>query len=328
MPGFTHRPWEDFAQTSNVAKPNIALEDLVEMAAYKTPYRTRACNGTDPLEILPAYGQNNLIYHADNSIAPIDEQHYRATAIDDKVNKFTHAYRQSAPLLLHQKLADIVVDAAIDLYSNHHWKLRVYDGLRTMEAAYALYKAAKPEWLGYDKQGNKTLPALLSEPGASAHNRALAVDSSLVDKHGCEVERFDNVNMQVSHRNYMGDDISATQRSARWIKECAFQHAAFKNGVLLAPLRSEYWDDRMPGCEADLWRVMESLCRCLGIAAPQHKAHDYATFSQQWHALDKAALIHIFGEAAAHLPLYKDIIFHERFNPIYDSALPPYLRQC
>ncbi len=317
MPGFAYRPWEDFANLTYPEKGLILKADLVDVAIFRKQERVEACRGADPIEVVAAYAQNHLVYTKENYIEQCDAQDYEKTPMQDRVNKFTQAYPENAPLLLHKALADIVVDAAIALKLSHGFRLRIYDGLRTMEAAYTLYRHAKAEWLGYDAQGNKTLPTLLSEPGDSAHNRGLAVDTSLLDEEGREFERFDNLNMEVSHRDYRGDVVSAQQRNARMIKERAFQRTALARGTLLAPLRSEYWDDRMPGRDEDLWRVMESICRCIGVSAPAEKAKDYEQFVRQWQALDADLLVQVLGESARTPPPYAQIIFHEKFNVIY-----------
>ncbi|MBV8939415.1 MAG: hypothetical protein JO089_06210, partial [Alphaproteobacteria bacterium] len=112
----------------------------------------------------------------------------------------------------------------------------------------------------------------------------------------------------------------------RRIREIAFQRAALGNGTLLAPLRSEFWDDRMPGSEKDLWRVMESVCRCIGVAAPPQRAEDYATFCSQWARLDAQKLTAALGEKAVTPLAPEKLIFHERFNPLYDADLPESMR--
>lgn len=243
---------------------------------------------------------------------------YSRTPANDRINKFTAAYRADAPLLLHRALADIVVDAAISLYHDHGYRLRVYDGLRSMEAGFVLYRAADPAWLA---------AGLLAAPGNSAHNRALAVDSSLVDSDGCEVERFDNLDMNINHRDYTGDAITPQQRSARHIKERAFQRAAMLHGTLIAPLISEYWDDRMPGSEADLWRIMASLRRLLHLTVQEapDRATDYHSFATQWQALPQQALHDLLGSTTC--PPAEAMMYHEAMNPIYDGDLPAPLKQ-
>lgn len=322
---FTRRPWAEFASIHGTARQPVALDALVMLRDYRREERLNA-GGEDPLEIIVAYAQDTLLYDAQNRIYAADASRYAAAKDEDKVNKFHQAYRADAPLLLHRKLADIVVDAAIDLHRRHGFSLRVYDGLRTVEAAFLLYNNADPTWLGYDANGEKTLPALLAAPGYSAHNRALAVDSSLVDAEGCEFERFDHLDMNVNHRDYAGDAISARQKEARLIRERAFQRAALARGTLIAPLLAEYWDDRMPGEEADVWRVMASIRRCLSLGPAESKAMQYDQFAQQWAQLPQKQLAELFGEQALQPPAPEHILYHEALNPIYDRDLPEAMR--
>jgi D-alanyl-D-alanine dipeptidase len=312
------KPWKAFAALHDSARLPVPLDALVDMAAYRKEERTAACNGTDPIEVFVAYAQDKYVYDGNNRIAPVDDVYYRMSTDDDKVNKFTQTYRQGAKLLLHKALADIAVDAAIDLHTHQSWKLRLYDGLRTVEAAFLLYHNAKPEWLQ---------AGLLAAPGASAHNRGLAVDSKLVDSAGREIEEgghFDHLDMETNRRDYAGSGISAQAKENRLTRERAFQRASLKHGTLIAPLKSEFWDDRMPGSEKDLWRVMESVARCIGTPAPSQKAEDYATFRAQWKSLDQEKLAQMLGTQTP--PPEKNFLFHERFNPIYDRYLPEPLR--
>jgi len=292
---------------------------LVDLAQYRKPARMDLCGGVDPLEVVVAYAQDSLVYTQNNQLLRVSPQVYATTTMDDRVNKFGQAYLRGAPLLLHKQLADVVVDAAIDLYQHQGWKLRVYDGLRTVDAAQALYANADPAWLE---------AGLLAKPGESAHNRALAVDSSLVDKQGREIERFDNLDMVVNNRDYAGDAVSTEQKEARLIKEQAFQRAAIKRGLALAPLQSEYWDDRVPGSEKDLWRVIKSLARCTGQAAPQEKAVNYEQFAAQWQGLNRhGQMTALFGPNAEVPPQEETIVFHEKLPSISSTNLPRPWRQ-
>ncbi len=293
--------------------------NLVLLEGHRRAEREAACGGEDPVEVIAAYAQDNLIYTPDNRIAPVDAAAYAATPMNDRVNKFGQAYRSGAPILLHQTLADIVVDAAIDLKNAQGWSLRVYDGLRTIDAGTLMFANADPKWLQ---------AGLLAKPGNSAHNRGLAVDSSIVDGKGCEIERFDHLDMESNHRDYAGGKVSAFQKEARLTKERAFQRAALKSGTIIAPLLSEYWDDRPPGSEADLWRVMASIRRIIGEKPQTEAEHakDYPRFAAQWDALDKARLMQAFGSVGLTPPPSENILFHERLANIHDRDLPEHLR--
>jgi hypothetical protein len=192
-----------------------------------------------------------------------------------------------------------------------------------MEGGYIMYHNAKAEWLQ---------DGLLSTPGRSAHQRALAVDSMMFDKDGREVDmggHFDHVNMTTNHRNYSGDAITPQAKQNRLLREQAMMRASLHHGTVIAPLREEFWDDRVPGSEKDLWRVMESICRCIGQPAPEVRADNYTIFARQWeNYLDKAKLLATFGDFALHAPTPERILYHENLKPIFDHELPAPMRQA
>lgn len=292
---------------------------LIDMRDHRRGERIAACGGTDPLDVFVAYAQNSHVYTPDNRVAEVSPADYAKTPASDRVNKFGLAYRPGARLLLHERLADVVVDAAIDLFQRHRWRVRLYDGLRTMEAGQTMVDNADPKWLA---------DGLLALPGKSAHNRALAADLAIVNAEGREIERFDNLDMTVNHRDYAGSALSQDQSIARLEAERAFQRAAIGRGLALAPLASEYWDYRVPGSDADLWRVIHSLARCTGQPIPRDKAQDYALFAKQWETLNThGKLTEMFGDKAAKPPPYERILFHEKIAPVYDHDLPAHLRQ-
>ncbi|MBV8939308.1 MAG: hypothetical protein JO089_05660, partial [Alphaproteobacteria bacterium] len=171
--------WQDYARLSSPARPSIVASDLVDMSSYRKAQRMAQCGGIDPLEVFVAYAQDNHVYDAGGRIAPVDAEIYRHTPPDGRVNKFKQVYRHDAKLLLHKALADIVVDAAMELQTQHGWKLRLYDGLRTVDAAFLMHYNADPKWLE---------AGLLAKPGESAHNRGLAIDSMVVDAGGREID--------------------------------------------------------------------------------------------------------------------------------------------
>lgn len=316
---FIKKTWAAFATLARPERGNVSVDALVNLTVYRKEERITACKGHDPIIALPVYAQDSLIFR-EGRMVEVTPEVYRNTPDDEKVNKFGHAYRAGAPLLLHRTLADIFVDAAMDMHRNHGWTTVAVDGLRTMEAGYVMYANARPEWLR-DK--------LLSSPGSSAHNRGLAIDSFMLDASGREVEmgaHFDHSDMEINHRNYSGAGISAKARKNRLIREAAMLRAAFALGTVIAPLREEFWDDRMPGSQKDLWRVIESICRVTEQETPQARAEDYSAFTGQWQAFDKKKMIAHFGEAALNASPLANIIFHESLNPIYDRDLPRELR--
>jgi D-alanyl-D-alanine dipeptidase len=316
-PRFTKRSWSDCCDTPpNSFSQTVRYEDLVNLESYRSEERG------DALHVLPAYAQDSRIFKNKKIITATPDE-YEQTPMDERLNKFRQAYKTNAPLLLHKHLADVLVDAAIDMKQRYGWNTVALDGLRTMESGFLLYHNAKDEWLA---------DGLLSAPGKSAHNRALAVDSMQFDAEGNAVDmggHFDHSNMENNHRNYDGAGISAQAKHNRILREQAFQRAALKHNTVIAPLREEFWDDRVPGSEKDLWRVMESICRCIGEQPPEERAEDYSTFARQWeNYLDKKRLGEVFGDYALHPPLPDRIVYHESIKPIFDHDLPVEARQA
>ncbi len=191
-----------------------------------------------------------------------------------------------------------MIGAAIHLHQTQGWTMVLYDGLRTVDGAFKLYHFATETDM---KNG------LLALPGQSAHNKGLAVDSMMQDKHGREIDmggHFDHLDMETNSRTYMGDTISDAAKMNRLIREAAFLRSAFAQDLLIAPLRSEFWDDRPPENREDLWRVLDSAARCVGIdllsaedvklRKENRKAFSakwenwsYADFLQRWQILFK-----------------------------------------
>ncbi len=316
------------------------IPNLVNMTLYRKEERL-AANGEDVLMIILAYAQDNLLYDTDRRIyREHNRVKYQMYPEEGKVNKFCRAYRSDAPLLLHKALADIMVDAALDMHAKHGWSTVIWDGLRTVEAA-RLLANSRPELV---KSG------LLAKPGKSAHNKAMAVDATQIDAKGQEVDmggHFDHTNMETNSRVYAGDRITEQAKENRLERERAFQRAAFKHGRLLAPLRSEFWDDRFPENEADLWRVLESVARCCNIVVSYDEEEKmlnekgkpisfvprenwkYNDFCGAWKILfgnhHDALKIHLGIEPAP--PAIDDVIYHGIYDTVYDRDLPPNFKQ-
>jgi D-alanyl-D-alanine dipeptidase len=335
------RPWADFSNVRSTSfVPDllsdarvVAPADLVDMRQHRQSERIAACNGIDPLATLVVYAQDGLIYDTDGHIVPTASQaEYLATLRHGRVNKFGLAYRSDATLWLHKTLADIVVGAAMHLHQTQGWSMVLYDGLRTVEGAYNLYLHAPPS----DMESG-----LLSLPGRSAHNKGLAIDSMFYDRSGCEIDmggHFDHLDMATNSRTYNGDGISEAARCNRLLREAAFLRSAFSQGLLIAPLRTEFWDDRLPENRADLWRVLDSAARCLGLSllTPQDESlrktdrtafakkwerWSYGDFLARWQATFKgreAALQQLLG---APPPQEKPEFYHGNYHPIYDRDL-------
>lgn len=311
------REWSEFVG----AKSSSFVQDLVAEAINVTPDMLvdMANYEKSPISICLAYAQEKLIYDEQGKIITVDAKTYATTSRDERVNKFGLAYRPDAKLWLHKTLAEIVAVAATYLYVTHGWKTIIYDGLRTVDGAFKLYNFATDE----DIASN-----ILALPAKSAHNKGLAVDSMMVDKNGCEIEmggHFDHLDMTTNMRNYIGDKISPLAKKNRLIREAAFLRAAFSLRLLIAPLRSEFWDDRLPENREDLWRVLDSTARVVGVTPilTNKENWNYADFLENWQKTfsgHEQKLQEIIGCTMP--PLTEKLEFyHGNYNPIYDLLL-------
>ncbi len=336
------RPWSDFADCVTatfvqdlVAAPlNISPDLLCDMRVHRKAERMSACGGNDPIRVLVAYAQDHLAYDDNGNVYAADDAVYAKLPREKRLNKFGLAYRHDAKLYLHKTLADIMVGAAIHLYNAHGWRTVIYDGLRTMEGAYKLYCYA-PE--------SDITNGLLALPGQSAHNKGLAVDSMMEDVSGREIEmggHFDHLDMDSNSRVYTGYAISIDAKKNRLIREAAFLRSAFKQSLLVAPLRSEFWDDRLPENREDLWRVLDSAARCLGITLltpddiklrkTDHKAFHqkweswkYSDFLAKWREVFKGRETELLQQFGIAMPPVQERteFYHGNYQPIYDRRL-------
>jgi D-alanyl-D-alanine dipeptidase len=337
----TKRPWSSFAgiTSQSFVQPlipqamNVAPADLVDMARYRLSER-KACK-SDPIRICLAYAQDELSYGEDGKPVTItDRAAYLALPRERRLNKFGLAYRRDAKFYLNKTLADIITGAAIHLHQTQGWTTVLYDGLRTMEGAYNLYVFASDTDMS---------SGLLTLPGQSAHNKGLAVDSMMTDKSGNEVEmggHFDHLDMVTNSRIYKGPLLSTTVQKNRLIRETAFMHSALQQGLLIAPLRTEFWDDRLPENREDLWRVLDSAARCIGIDlltaedealrktdraawSKKWESWNYADFLSHWQKtfMGRERLLQEKFGVVLPPPKEKPEFYHGNYNPIYDSTL-------
>jgi hypothetical protein len=203
-----------------------------------------------------------------------------------------------------------------------------------VDAAYKLYEGATDS----DMESG-----LLSLPGHSSHNKGMAIDSMFYTPEGYEVDvgaHFDHLDMEVNHRHYRGSRISKTALENRRLREALFLRAAFARGVLLAPLRAEFWHDQMPENREDLWRVLESAARCIGLDllskedenlrrnnraafAEKWERWSYADFLSHWRQFFKGREELLQAALGTKLPPEKDCLqcYHGNFNPVYDANL-------
>ena len=239
----------------------IDPQHLCDMAHYRAEERGQA--GQDAISIQIAYALAN-----------------------PGINHFGVLYRTDAPLCLHKAMADMVIAAALDLQKNHGWRLKLMDGLRTIDAQIAMEKSehTDPAWYAN---------SMLSAAGKGAHPKGgMAVDLMPIDAAGNEIDMgtaFDSLDPVRAARHYTGDGISDAAKHHRLIVERAMQRAALAQGKLLAPLRSEHWDYRFPENFQDGWRVLESLCRVADVpfdeALKTVEMTDYRSFCEHWAAV-------------------------------------------
>lgn len=333
---------------------NIAT-DIINLSTYRKA--ERIATGPDPVIILVAYAQDELIYDK-NRITTTDAASYAAykNSADPEhrnllVNKFGLAYARHMPLLIHRRLADVLIDTALDMRDRYQQFTVVMDGLRTYEAA-ARMQANRPDLVA---------SGMLAPPGASAHNRGLAVDSKLfelIDKSSYETTPTDiplhtlqeadehghlddEQDMSINSRFYTGP-MSDEARANRLQRLVCWQRASVKNQTPIANLLAEFWDDRVPGSPADLWRILTCRALCLGmdgnptttpiihelktrlapLASSAHAAEAYALFAKAWEALfpytAQTRLEALLGPHGGKPPALEDFLFHEWLENIHD----------
>ena len=338
--------------------------NLVDLADYRKADRIADSN-PDPLIVHVAYAQDDLVYDEGKiiSVTPETYREFKQSRSNDLVNKFGLAYASGVPLLLHKKLADVLVDVAIDLRDRRGHFTVVMDALRTYDSALKLQES-RPDLVE---------SGLLTKAGNSAHNRALAVDSKLfeladknlststptrtlplsalveVDEHG----HLDDLDMTANSRFYQGA-MSDKAHHNRLVRLQAWQRASIKHQLPIANLLSEFWDDRVTGSPADMWRVLSCRAMCLGISGDPKinpTIHSLKTDLDVLHAQNKQGALsrqefaerayHYFvsaweqvfskqiqlqlnavlGRGAGAAPALSDFMFHEWLNDIYDRDL-------
>lgn len=173
-----------------------------------------------------------------------------AYAHDRAPNIFGPIYTAQEKLILHNNLAKTVLLASKLIHQEYGLHMRLYDGLRTIEAQ-AKMQASKavqenPHWL---EEPNR----LLSPPGAGGHPRGMAVDLTLQTKDGDLLDMgtvFDHLaenpeaEHNPAHRDY--PHISAEIKQNRAILTNAMNKAANILNTPLFPLPQEWWDFRLP----------------------------------------------------------------------------------
>lgn len=349
-------------------QPIDLSKDLVDMSRYRIKERSQQTR--DPILIYLAYAQDSTIYNANGTIVECNPKQYHTIKTSNDleirnqlVNKFGHVYAKNTPLLLHKKLADIVITSAIDLYTRYGFITVIMDGLRTYDSGVRMQ----------ENRADLVASGMLAKAGYSAHNRALAVDSKLfkpitantkkapnhdwqlhelqeADEHG---HLDDEQDMSINSRYYKGP-MSDEARHNRLERLRAWQRASVAHKTPLANLLSEFWDDRLTGSPADMWRVL--VCRGLCIEHTMHPkdnpdiaalkqkldllhqqqksgsitrdqmAHTaHTTFCDAWNTIfsdnQRQQLDQLLGPDAGNPPTLSDFVFHEWLETIHDKDL-------
>lgn len=161
----------------------------------------------------------------------------------------TALYKQDAQLWLHRDFSHVVLRAAEICHQRHDLILLLKDGLRPVEAQAAMQETAivkaNPQWCaeGPDR--------LLSPPGVGAHPRGMAIDVTLADKNGQELDMgtpFDYLTTDPRDNPAARDyrHLDATALENRKILENLFIQAAAELDTDIWPINSEWWDFRFP----------------------------------------------------------------------------------
>lgn len=160
-------------------------------------------------------------------------------------------YRPEARLWLYDDVARAVLRAALICHERYGYRMRLYDGLRTVEAQEAMRNT---EVVRNNSQWLEGTTRLLSSPGKGGHPRGMAIDLTLVTTDGVLLPMgtaFDELNpngagpdVNKAHRDYRPLDPAVIHN--RKILEEVIAEAGSKLGVPLKPLPSEWWDFRLP----------------------------------------------------------------------------------
>lgn len=189
------------------------------------------------------------IFEADEPIKI--ELAYKEAAHKDNI--FGKIYHDDARLWAYDELTLITLKAARLINDQHNLNLLIFDSLRTTDSQEAMQETevvkAHPEWM--------VEPRMLAPPGHGAHPRGMAIDITLIDKHGEQLDMgtpFDGMEKD-SWRNYSG--FSEEILNNRKILENAMVEAAAHFGLPLLPLPNEWWDFRFPPEVYDQYKPLQ-----------------------------------------------------------------------
>ena len=153
-------------------------------------------------------------------------------------NNFTGKPVYQQPLCLIHIEAAKKLQRAIEVLQPLGLKLKIWDAFRPQEAQQALYDAVpNPEYVSHP------------QTGVRPHCRGIAVDLTLVDRYGDELEMgtaFDDFRPLAHHGN---DQVSDLAQKNRLMLAGVMNIAGFN------PIQSEWWHYQLP--DADLYPVLK-----------------------------------------------------------------------
>ncbi|WP_062266781.1 D-alanyl-D-alanine dipeptidase [Endozoicomonas arenosclerae] len=153
-------------------------------------------------------------------------------------NNFTGKPVYQKPLCLMHEEAAQRLQRAIEVLQPLGLKLKIWDAFRPQEAQQALYDAAPdPEYVSHP------------QTGVRPHCRGIAIDLTLVDQYGNELEMgtdFDDFRPLAHHGN---DQVSDQAQKNRLMLSGVMNVAGFN------PIQSEWWHYQLP--DADQYPVLK-----------------------------------------------------------------------
>lgn len=157
-------------------------------------------------------------------------------------------YHEHAKCWVYKDVACVVLLAAHRFYKSHGLFFSVKDSLRTMDAQQRMQETEivkrNPHWC---EEPNR----LLSPPGKGGHPRGMAIDITLQDAGGHEIDMgtpFDYFSEDPNHNPAARDyqNLSEDILRRRTDMEDALMRAAADLNIPFMPLASEWWDYRFP----------------------------------------------------------------------------------
>ncbi|KEQ17188.1 D-alanyl-D-alanine dipeptidase [Endozoicomonas numazuensis] len=153
-------------------------------------------------------------------------------------NNFTGKPIYKKPLCLMHEAAANKLQRAIEVLEPMGLKLKIWDAFRPQEAQQELYRCAPdPEYVSHP------------QTGVRPHCRGIAIDLTLIDPFGNELEmgtEFDDFRPLAHHGN---DQVSDLAQKNRLILAGAMNVAGFN------PIQSEWWHYQLP--DADQYPVLK-----------------------------------------------------------------------